>query len=196
MDIGYIRTSPAIKNNPQQLIGVHVHRTYADSCSLKDEIKPEKAKMLNEIHAGDIIHVQSADRIAIDLTELSSFMETLGKKGVGLVLHNEGIHIPADPNNPTHQNALQSLRTLSHTEKTTTKERMDHLRHARRSCGRVGRPSSVTQEQKEAVKKLLMTDPQMSISQISRETGVPKTTCFRIKAMITEEMQRFGEDEI
>ncbi len=190
MDIGYIRTLQVIKNNPSQLVGVSLARVYADTCSLRDEEQPAKNKMLEEVRAGDMIHVESLDRIALDLPSLLSLVEKLGNMGVGLVFHTENITIPADQSDPARANAINAIKMLSFTEATTREERKEHIIGAKRIGTRVGRPSSVTEQQKEEVRRLLMVEPPVSISRISRETGVPKTTCFRIKTALKEELQQ------
>lgn len=189
MDIGYIRTSRAIKHNPTQLLGLNLTRIYADSCSLRDEVQPAKKRMLEEVREGDVIHVESLDRIVLDLPDLLSLVEQLGKVGVGLVFHTEHITIPGDINDPARENAIKSIKILSLSTESAKKERKDHAVGARRIGTRVGRPSSVTEQQKEEVKKLLMQEPPLSIAQISRETGVPKTTCFRIRTTMKEEQE-------
>jgi DNA invertase Pin-like site-specific DNA recombinase len=145
--------------------------------------------MLDEVREGDMIHVESLDRIALDLPDLLSLVEKLGRMGVGLVFHSENITIPGNMADPMRENAIKSMKILSITDGKTKNERKDHVIGARRIGTRVGRPSSVTEQQKNDVRKFLTQEPQMSISQISRETGVPKTTCFRIKAALKEELE-------
>ncbi|MBQ7457082.1 MAG: recombinase family protein [Desulfovibrio sp.] len=194
MDIGYKRFSPLSKKYARQLeeISLPDDALYVDNCTRKEDVHPALTRLLNEVNEGDTIYVQSFDRIATNLEELLLILEAFLNKKASIRFLTENITFTPDPNDSHSLMQMEALRNLYACEKKLRKERVDTYSASRRSGKPVGRPSTITEEQKAEVRRLLQENIAANISQISRETGVPKTTCFRIRAILKENMEKEG----
>ncbi len=194
MEYGYIRHSPSLPLNDNQLVNVDIPKEaiYIDNCSIKDDIRPARRRLMSTVQAGDLIYVQSLDRIARNVKDLLALLKELLSKGVSVHFVQEDLTISPNGNEVANSTILTTLDVLSIWERTLLRELQEEGKAAARLAGKhFGRPSSVTQEQRDKVVQLILEDNDKSVLQISRETGVPRTTCYRLKDMVKQKKQEF-----
>lgn len=96
-----------------------VEKVFADKCSGKDTNRPELEKMLNFVREGDVVLVESISRLARNVRDLLSIVDTLKEKGVQFISIKENI----DTNTPTGKFCLTLFGSLAELERETIKER-------------------------------------------------------------------------
>lgn len=79
--IGYIRVSSVGQNTERQLEGLKLDRVFEDKVSGKDTNRPKFQEMMEFVREGDTVVVHSMDRMARNLDDLRSTVQTL-RKGV------------------------------------------------------------------------------------------------------------------
>jgi DNA invertase Pin-like site-specific DNA recombinase len=80
--IGYIRVSSLDQNTQRQLEGIELDRIFMDKASGKDTKRAQLDELLRFIRDGDTLLVHSMDRLARNLDDLRSLVQSLTKKGV------------------------------------------------------------------------------------------------------------------
>ena len=194
MEYGYICHSPSLPFNDNQLINIDIPKEaiYIDNCSIKDDVRPARKRLIDTVQEGDLIYVQSLDRIARNVKDLLSLLTELLTKGVSVHFLQENLTVSPKGNPVANSTILTTLDLLSIWERTLLRELQEEGKQAARLAGKhFGRPSSVTQEQRDRVVQLILEDNDKSVLQISRETGVPRTTCYRLKDMVKQKKQEF-----
>lgn len=190
MDIGYVRVSSESQNTDRQLaeLNLPAEHLYVDRSSGKDINRPELQSMLKALRPGDILHVHSLDRLARNLKDLMNILDKLAEKGVELRFHKENLTFSANKQNPMNRLILQIFGALAEWERSLIRERQaEGIKAARKTGKHMGRPSSVTEEQKERVRDVFRTDMLYNVARLSRETGVPASTCRLIRERVKKE---------
>lgn len=96
-----------------------VEKVYTDNCSNKDNNRPELERMLDFIRKGDVVLVESISRLARNIKDLLSIVDTLKKSGVQFISVKENI----DTNTETGKFCLDLFESLAELEKEEIKER-------------------------------------------------------------------------
>ncbi len=89
--VSYVRVSSEGQNTARQLEGIQVDRTFEEKVSGKNMDRPQLEAMLAYVREGDEILVHSMDRLARNLMDLRSLVQTITKKGVKLTFMKEGM---------------------------------------------------------------------------------------------------------
>ena len=192
MEFGYIRVSTVGQNTDRQLRDLNLpsEALYIDHVSGKDTNRPELQHLLKALRPGDIVHVHSLDRLARNLKDLMSLLDQIRNKGVEVRFHKENLTLSPDSNNLVSMLFVQIFGALAEWELALQKERQAEGIAAARKLGKpLGRPTTVTQEQKEAVKARFREDIKANVARISREIGVPPTSCRLLRAQVQKEME-------
>ena len=121
MTIMYQRIS-----NPQQNLAnqkewkekYKVEKMYTDNCSNKDNNRSELERMLDFIRKGDVVLVESISRLARNIKDLLSIVDTLKKSGVQFIIIKENI----DTNTDTEKFCLDLFESLAELEKEEIKK--------------------------------------------------------------------------
>ena len=82
--VGYVRVSTVDQNADRQLDGIAVERTFVDRASGSDTNRPELEAMLVFLRAGDTVVVHGMDRLARNLGDLRSLVESLTARSVSV----------------------------------------------------------------------------------------------------------------
>ena len=94
MKIGYIRVSTQKHNTMRQEVlfeSLGVDEVYIDRMSGKNANRPELQKMMEYVHKGDTVIVESISRFARNTRDLLELVEKLTAKGVEFVSKKEAI---------------------------------------------------------------------------------------------------------
>ena len=122
MKVMYQRVSTTDQNLARQhqwAVRNNVEREFADKCSGKNANRPELEKMLAFVREGDVVIVESIDRLARNVKDLLEIVDQLKKKGVQFISIKENI----DTETPTGKFCLTLFGSLAELEKDTIKER-------------------------------------------------------------------------
>jgi DNA invertase Pin-like site-specific DNA recombinase len=179
-NIGYIRVSSIGQNTERQLADIELDSTFTDKASGKDTNRPELTRCLNHLRAGDVLHVHSIDRLARNLKDLQTIVETLTKKGVAVNFHKE--HLVFESNtSPMHTLMFQMLGAFAEFERTLTRERQREGIEAAKARGqKLGAPAKLTQEQTAALKARI--EQGEDKSRLAKEFGISRPTLYKIIA--------------
>ena len=90
MDYGYIRVSSTDQNEERQLVamrgmGISNRRLYMDKQSGKDFERPQYKRLVRQLKPGDLLYIQSIDRLGRNYREIQDQWRILTKE--------KGIHI-------------------------------------------------------------------------------------------------------
>lgn len=193
MEFGYIRVSSVGQNTDRQLADLSIppENFFTDRLSGKDTERPELRNLLRTLREGDILHVHSLDRLSRNLRDLLKILDELIQKGVEIRFHKENlVFANGRENSAMNRLILQIFGALAEWERSIIHQRQaEGIAQAKLQGKHLGRPSSVTKEQKEEVKRRLRQDMLMNLSRLSRETGVPRSTIRLIRSKMQEEQE-------
>ena len=187
MELGYIRVSTFAQHTDRQLADLKLPAEclYVDHSSGSNTDRPELQNLLKALREGDVVHIHSLDRLARNLKDLMNVLDKMLERGVTVHFHKENLVFSADKNNSMHRLMLQIFGGLAEWELALVRERQaEGIAAARRKGKKLGRPSKVTEAQKEQVREAFRKDPLYSVSRISRESGVPRSTCHGIREQL------------
>lgn len=135
--IGYARVSTDDQSTDPQLDALRaagcrkVHREHASGA---DRARPELARALAEVRAGDVLVVVRIDRLARSLAHLLEVIGALDRRGVGF----RSLGDPIDTTSPQGRFTLQILGAVAEFERALIRERTKAGLAAARGRGRVG----------------------------------------------------------
>ena len=184
MDLWYVRVSTRSQHADRQLYDENIqpNQLYIDNCSARDADRPELRNLLRAVREGDVVHVHSVDRLGRNMKDILTLVDKIISKGAEIRFHQEGLSFSNSQNKPLSWLVLHIVGAFVQWEYSQIRERQEEGYEAARISGKpVGRPSNITEEQKEKVRNAFRNDPLYCVSRISRETGVPRSTCHRIR---------------
>lgn len=90
-NIGYIRVSTNGQNLSRKLEKVQLDKIFEEKISASATHRPALVECINYLREEDTLHVHSIDRLARNLVELQSLVETLNKKDVTIHFYTENM---------------------------------------------------------------------------------------------------------
>ncbi len=177
MVYGYARVSTADQNLDRQkdmLEKYGVDKIFCEKISGTKKHRPELNLLLSVLQEGDVVVIESLSRLGRSVKNLAELIEILNSKSVRLISLKETI----DTTSSTGRLLLMLLCSLSAFERDVLVERTREGLNAARARGRCGgRPKTDANALNKAV--ALYNTKQYSITEITRLTGVSKSTLFR-----------------
>lgn len=178
MLIGYARVSTEDQNLDGQLDAlkaVGAERIFTDKLSGKTRQRPELEKLLEQLRADDVVVVTKYDRLARTLSDLMGIVEAIREREAGFRSLGEDI----DTTTPAGRLIFHVFGSIAEFERERIVERTREGLAAARKRGRVGgRPSALTPEAREQVRKLR--DEGVKTAEIARMFKVSRSTVFRV----------------
>jgi DNA invertase Pin-like site-specific DNA recombinase len=179
-NIGYIRVSSISQNTERQLADIQLDAIFTDKTSGKSIDRPELARCISHMRAGDTLHVHSIDRLARNLKDLQVIVETLTKKGVTVNFHKENLIFELNTS-PMHTLMFQMLGAFAQFERTLIRERQrEGIEMARARGQKLGAPSKLTTEQAAEIKERVSFGEDKS--KVAKEFGISRPTLYKIIA--------------
>ena len=186
---GYIRVSSADQNEDRQLIAMQEmripqERIFLDKQSGKDFQRPEYMKLVKRLKTGDLLYIQSIDRLGRNYEEIQNQWRILAKdKGIDIVV----IDMPL-LDTRLHKDligtlisdiVLQVLSFTAQNERETIRKRQSEGIAAAKARGvRFGRPSKAAPENfGELVRN--WERKQVKLGEILVQCGMKETTFYK-----------------
>lgn len=120
--IAYKRVSTEDQNLDRQLDGHEFDKEFVEKVSGKNTDRPQLQNMLEYIRDDDFIYVHSIDRLARNLKDLESIIDTINKKGATITFVSECLTFGSD-DNPMNRLMLQMMGAFAQFERSIIRER-------------------------------------------------------------------------
>ena len=177
MVYGYARVSTSDQNLDRQKDALRkygVDMLFCEKISGTKKNRPELDDMLGRLKPGDTIVIESLSRLGRSVKNLAELMELFNRANIRLVSLKETI----DTTSPTGKLLFTILASLSQFERDVLAERTAEGLAAARARGRAGgRPKTDVDAMNKAL--ALYRTNQYSVSEITKLTGVSKSTLYR-----------------
>lgn len=145
--VGYQRVSTADQNTDRQLDGVELDKVFTDKASGKNLDRPELARALDYVRAGDTLVVHSMDRLARNLEDLRRTVRELTRQGVRVEFIKENLTFAGD-GSPMNTLLLSMLGAVAEFERSMILERQREGIALAKAAGKYkGRKPALTAEQ-------------------------------------------------
>ena len=181
MIFNYIRVSTALQNTDRQLAGVACDREYMDKLSGKDTNRPQLQAMIDNLREGDIVNVHSMDRLARNVQDLLSLIDTIINKGAKLQFHKENLTFEANKKTDAFQKLMLTLLgAVSEFEREIILERQrEGIAIAKQKGKYKGGQKKLSEEQIKEIKALVM-GRTTNISQLAKKYNVTRQTIYNL----------------
>lgn len=178
MKIGYARVSGFSQDHALQIDALEAagcERIFVETASGLKSDRPELAKLLDHVRAGDVVTIYSLSRLARSIRHLLDVAENLRAREIGLKSLTEGF----DTTTVSGRFIFNLLACVSQMEVELLKERTHAGLRAARARGRVGgRPKSLDAVKLKVVKTLIA-EGTMTMAEIADHVQVAPSTIYR-----------------
>ena len=179
MIYGYARVSTEGQCLDRQIdqltsAGVDKENIYTEKMSGTKSNRPKLKALLEVVESGDIVYIESLNRLGRSSADLISIMQTLADEGVTLISLKEQL----DFSSAAGKMIAQFLAILAEFERNCIVERVKEGVAAARARGRIGgRPAT---PQKTLDKALQMYDMHnLTVTEICRACGISRPTLYK-----------------
>jgi DNA invertase Pin-like site-specific DNA recombinase len=176
MRIGYRRVSSIEQNlDRQELAGCE--KVFEEKASAaRGSARPALEQLLEFAREGDEVVVHSIDRLARDLVDLQTLLETLNGKGVSVAFLSEGLTFSASQDDPFSKLQLQLLGAFSQFERAIIRKRQaEGIAKAKAKGVYRGRQPSIDPAK---VKELKSAG--LGATAIAKELGIGRASVYRL----------------
>lgn len=176
----YARCSTKDQNEARQLeyakqLGIPEAQVFIDKASGKNANRPALKDMLSRLRKDDEVFVTELSRLGRNTRDLLELMDTFKELGVQLHSKKEAI----DTTTPSGVLVFQIFASVAEFQRQIILENAAEGREAARKAGKpIGRPK-VDQDKLDMALYLFQNDPDKSIADICRKTGVSRSTLYR-----------------
>ena len=175
--VGYIRVSAYDQNPERQLEGIDLDKSFTDKASGKDIKRPRFEALIGFVREGDTVIVHSMDRLARNLDDLRSIVQTLTKKGVQVQFIKEGLLFTGD-DSPMATLMLSVMGAFAEFERSLLRERQrEGIAIAKQKGVYKGRKKTLSPEQAENLKVRAKAGEQKT--SLAKEFGVSRETLYQ-----------------
>ena len=152
-NVGYVRVSSVDQNLDRQLEGVDLDKVFTEKASAKDTKRPRLIECIDYLRNGDVLHVHSIDRLARNLIDLQTIINSLNEKGVSVMFHKEGLMFTGD-DNPMNKLMLQMMGAFAEFERNLIRERqLEGIKIALKKGVKFGRSKVLSDDQIAEIKQ-------------------------------------------
>jgi DNA invertase Pin-like site-specific DNA recombinase len=175
--VGYKRVSSIGQNLDRQLDGLTLDRIFEEKVSGKDTNRPELLAMLSYVREGDEVVVHSMDRLARNLSDLLSIVNSLTGRGVKVRFEKEHL-VFSGQDDPMSKLMLSMMGAFSEFERSIIKQRQhEGIALAKKRGAYKGRKPSLDRSQAEALR--LRISAGESKAKLAREYGISRETLYK-----------------
>lgn len=182
MDYAYIRVAPDKKNEMKQLeeLGLPLEHRFADCCSCENTARPALKRLVDTLQAGDIVHIQSLDRLSRTVSNLKIFIDAILARGATLRAHRENLTF-SDNTSDCRMSPLALLKIFSSWQTSLTTECIAIQKQ-------IGRQSTVPPEKLRIILGALRNNINCNLAQLSKEIGISVHTCYYYRKVVKQEL--------
>lgn len=175
--IGYVRVSTLDQNAERQLEDVAVDQTFLDKKSGKDVDREQLDAMMEFVRRGDTVVVHSMDRLARNLDDLRSIVQTLTDKGVRIEFVKEGLSFTGE-DSPMAKLMLSVMGAFAEFERSLIRERQrEGIALAKQRGAYRGRKRALSDDDIVIAKSRVAAGD--TKAQIARDFGVSRETLYQ-----------------
>ena len=179
MLIGYARLSTDDQDTAEQTASLRkagCERVFTEKASGGRWDRPELAKALEQLRAGDVLVVWKLDRLSRSLKDLLTIIERIDAVQAGFRSLTEAV----DTTTPAGRMMMQMVGAFAEFERAMIRERTRAGLDAARQKGRLGgRRSKLNQEQKEEARRMVASG-ERSAADVARLFNVHPSTISRL----------------
>lgn len=178
MKVGYARISTRDQDLSLQKAALDeagCRRIYEEHTSTRDEKRGALTGALDYCREGDVLVVWKLDRLARSLKDLIHQVEELEERGVGLMSITESL----DTTTPGGKLVFHVFGALAEFEREVIRERTTAGLAAARARGRSGGRPRKMDDQKVALARELLSNPERTVGEVCEILGVGRTTLYR-----------------
>lgn len=176
--VGYIRISSIDQNPERQLQELILDKKFTDIASGSCTNRPQLKLCMDYLREGDILYVDSIDRLARNLKDLQDIISHLIEKGIIIKFFKEQLSF-SNSLDPIANLTLHLMGAFAEFERTMIRTRQkEGLELAKKKGVRLGRPSTITQSIKN--KAIEFKKNGMSIRKIAMTLNLSRTTVYTI----------------
>lgn len=176
--VGYVRVSSADQNPARQLEQLgECHKIFTDKSSGKTRTNRKGLQeLIGYVRDGDVVRVQSMDRLGRDTLDLYQILNELTDKGTTVMLLSEGMTVSKDETNPTQQMMLGILAAIADFERVKIRERQAEGIAIAKAKGKYARKPKLSDDDIEQIKVLLQLGHEKT--EIARQFQVSRQTIY------------------
>lgn len=176
--VGYVRVSSADQNPQRQLDQIgDCHKVFTDTQSGRSRTNRQGLReLVNYVRDGDVVRVQSMDRLGRDTLDLYQLLNELTDKGVTVELLAEGITVSKDESNPTQQLMLGLLAAIADFERAKIRERQAEGIALAKAKGKYKQQPKLSDDDIEQIQVLLQLGHEKTA--IARQFQVSRQTIY------------------
>jgi len=181
--LGYARVSTVKQNLDRQIDalekeGIPTERIYVDKKTGKTIEREGLDALLGYARPGDTIVVYTLDRLGRNLREVLNLIHDLNDKSINIRTLHDPLPINTSDEGMGRITVLL-LGVFAEMERTFNAERVAHARRVLEAKGgKVGRPKAHSDHSVDYARRL-RDDDGLSLSEISKRTGIPKSSLSR-----------------
>jgi len=189
--VGYTRVSSLDQNVERQLDGIALDRTFTDSASGRNTVRPQLEAMLAFVRDGDTVIVHSMDRLARNLDDLRALVKTLTGRGVRVQFVKEQLTFTGEENAMATL-LLSVMGAFAEFERSLIRERQrEGITLARKRGAYRGRSRALNAEQIGRLRERVAAGAPKAL--LAREFGVSRETIYQY---LRSSVEAVGADDV
>lgn len=176
--LGYVRMSTVDQNPAQQIEQLgKCQKIFQDTGSGQSPASRQGLySLMTYVRDGDVVVVQSMDRLGRDTLDLYQILDELTRKGATVKLLSEGFTISRDETQPTQQLLLKVLAVIADFERAKIKERQAEGIAIAKAKGKYKQHPKLNETDLEQIHTLL--EHGTSKTEIARQFQVSRQTVY------------------
>lgn len=175
--IGYIRVSTFDQNPDIQLDTIQVSKKFIDKASGKDVKRPQFEALMSFVRTGDIVVVHSMDRLARNLDDLRSIVQTLTQRGICIEFVKERLKFSGE-DSPMAILMLSVMGAFAEFERSLIRERQrEGIALAKQRGAYRGRKRSLSDSEILLLRQRIQNGDKKA--KVAREFGISRETLYQ-----------------
>ena len=175
--IGYVRVSTFDQNPDRQLDAIQVSKTFIDTASGKDVKRPQFEALMSFVRTGDIVVVHSMDRLARNLDDLRSIVQTLTQRGICIEFVKESLKFSGE-DSPMAILMLSVMGAFAEFERSLIRERQrEGIALAKQRGAYRGRKRSLSDSEILLLRQRIQNGDKKA--KVAREFGISRETLYQ-----------------
>lgn len=175
--LGYIRISSFDQNCDRQLENCLVDKKFIDKASGKDINRPKLKELIEYAREGDMVWIHSMDRLARNLDDLRSIVNTLTRKGVCITFLKENLTFKND-DSPMANLMLSVMGAFAEFERSLIRERQkEGIALAKKRGAYVGRKKVLSSDHIAEARNRVKLGEKKTF--IAKDMGISRETLYK-----------------